>query len=136
MEKNEAAAQETLNTLVRALYRYANNFPQTGFPASLRSLTLPLSTETAPYLARFHGLLLDESFAADPLIKAGYQFRYLLTGTGSGEPGVLGEFEITATPVEFGKTGTKNYFVNQDGRIRMTSQNRPAAADDAQSPED
>jgi hypothetical protein len=71
--------------------------------------------------------LLDESFAANPLIKDGYVFRYLLTNMG-GHEGAWGRYEITATPVEFGKTGSKNYLANP--RIHVTSQNRPATGDD------
>ena len=124
MEKNEAAARGTINTLTRALNRYASGLPRTGFPLSLRLLTTPIESgdvdaESTP--------LLDESFAAEPLIKDGYVFRYLLTNVG-GYQGAWGSYEITATPVEFGKTGSKNYLANP--ALHVTSQNRPAARDD------
>jgi hypothetical protein len=44
-----------------------------------------------------------------------------------GEHG-WGSYEITATPVEFGKTGSKNYLANPN--LHVTSQNRPATDDD------
>jgi hypothetical protein len=74
------------------------------------------------------GPLLDESFAAEPLIKNGYIFQYLLTSVGDGQQQGWGSYEITATPVEFGKTGSKSYLANPNPHV--TSQNRPATDDD------
>jgi hypothetical protein len=124
MEKNETAAKETINAVVVALNRYASRFPRMGFPFHLRILTTPMESQNA-YAGS--GPLLDESFAAEPLIKDGYIFRYLLTSVG-GDEGAWGSYEITATPVEFGKTGSKNYLANP--RLHVTSENRPATADD------
>ena len=129
MEKNETAATETISTLEQALNRYASRFPRMGFPFNLRALTSSTASENI-----YAGVdpLLDESFNAEPLIKAGYVFRYLLT-SGGGSQGDWGSYEITATPVEFGKTGSKNYLANP--RLHATSENRPATADDP-APED
>jgi hypothetical protein len=125
MEQNEAAARDTINMLVGALQRFASRFPKTGFPFNLRMLTTSLEPEN---VYSGSGPLLDESFAADPLIKNGYIFQYLLTSVGDGQQQGWGSFEITATPVEFGKTGSKNYLANPS--LHVTSQNRPAADDD------
>lgn len=119
MEKNEAAARGTINTLTRALNRYASGFPQIGYPLSLSVLTTPMESD----VDRESNPLLDESFAAEPLIKDGYIFRYTLTHVG-GYQGSWGSYEITATPVEFGKTGSKNYLANPT--FHVTSENRPA----------
>jgi hypothetical protein len=129
MEKNEAAARETITALEQALQQYASRFPRLGFPFNLRSLTTPTGTENAAGNAPF----LDESFAVEPLIKNGYIFQYLLTNVGSGNQWVWGRYEITATPVEFGKTGGKNYLA--EPRLHVTTQNRPATEDDP-APED
>jgi hypothetical protein len=125
MEQNEAAARDTINILVGALQRFASRFPKTGFPFNLRMLTISLEPEN---VYSGSGPLLDESFAADPLIKNGYIFQYLLMSVGDGQQQGWGSFEITATPVEFGKTGSKNYLANPS--LHVTSQNRPAADDD------
>jgi hypothetical protein len=125
MEQNEAAARDTINMLVGALQRFASRFPKTGFPFNLRTLTTSLQPEN---LYSGSGPVLDESFAAEPLIKNGYIFQYLLTSVGDGQQQGWGSFEITATPVEFGKTGSKNYLANPS--LHVTSQNRPAADDD------
>jgi hypothetical protein len=125
MEQNEEAARDTIRTLVGALQRYASRHPTMGFPFHLRILTT--STESAS-LYPGQGPLLDESFAAEPLIKNGYIFQYLLTSVGDGREHGWGSYEITATPVEFGKTGSKNYLANPN--LHVTSQNRPATDDD------
>jgi hypothetical protein len=125
MEKNETAALETLNTLEQALNRYASRFPRMGFPFNLRVLT---GSTASGNIYGGNGPLLDESFAAEPLIKNGYIFQYLLTSVGDGNQRGWGSYEITATPVEFGKTGSKNYLA--DPNIHVTSQNRPATDDD------
>jgi hypothetical protein len=131
MERNEAAVKEALSELMNALRQYAMHFPRNGFPSTLRVLTMPMEPED-PYMSK--DPLLDGSFAADPLIKNGYQFRYLLTSVGDCDRSDFGSFEITAFPVEFGKTGSKN-FLADCYRIHVTTQNRPATEEDP-NPED
>jgi hypothetical protein len=125
MEQNETAAKETVRTLIGALQRYASRFPTTGFPFNLQILTIPIESQNV-YAGKEP--LLDDSFAAEPLIKNGYIFQYLLTSVGDGQQRGWGSYEITATPVEFGKTGSKNYLANP--AIHVTSQNRQATDDD------
>ncbi|MCU1333070.1 MAG: hypothetical protein JWM08_2062 [Candidatus Angelobacter sp.] len=130
MEKNEMAARETMNTLARAVQQYASSFPMIGYPFNLRILTTPMEAQNA------YGRkepLLDDSFAAEPLIRNGYIFQYLLTRVGGGYERGWGSYEITATPVEFGKTGGKNYLA--DPRLHVITQNRPATDEDP-GPED
>ena len=130
MEKNEAAARETITMLERALNQYASRFPGMGYPFDLRILTTPVEEENI-YGAQEP--LLDGSFAAEPLIKNGYIFQYLLTSAGSGYQRGWGSYEITAIPVEFGKTGSRNYLANPN--LHVTAQNRPATVEDP-APED
>lgn len=125
MEQNETAAKETIRTLIGALQRYASRFPRMGFPFNLQALTTSMEPENV-YAEKEP--LLDESFAAEPLIKNGYIFHYLFTSVGDGNQRGWGSYEITATPVEFGKTGSKNYLANPN--LHVTLQNRPAAPDD------
>ena len=131
MENNEAAAKETLRELMNALRHYGSRFPRSGFPSTLRVLTEPMEPEN-PDTSKEP--LLDDAFAADPLIKNGYQFRYLLISVGNGERTDPGSYEITAFPLEFGKTGSKN-FLADPYRIHATAENRPATAEDP-GPED
>lgn len=124
MEKNEAAALTNLNEIANALRQYGWQHTRTGVPAELSALTEPFdhgkNVEPTPFL--------DSSFAAVPLVKNGYQFRYVRTAMGGAGQGP-GEFELTATPVEFGKTGAKNYFADFY-QIHVTTENRPANTED------
>ena len=127
MEKNEASAKETLRMLLRDVNAYAARFPLSGYPERLGLMTLP-----APPPYRFlpgAGALLDKSFASDPVVKDGYEFRYLLTSAGDGHS--PGEFAITAAPLEFGTTGSRNYRITHTGGIDCTTENRPATDEDS-----
>jgi hypothetical protein len=131
-EKNEAATQETLTALMNALVIYAQRFPRIGFPAQLNVLTGSKSNDASEE----HAGLLDASFASEPLVKNGYEFRYTLIGRGGLQyaAGVIpiydhGEFQLTATPIQFGKTGSRNYLANQSG-VHVTTANRVATDDD------
>ena len=46
----------------------------------------------------------------------------------SGDEGDFNSFEITAVPVEFGKSGSKSFFTNGAG-LHSTTQNRPATGE-------
>ncbi len=127
LETNDAAAKETLNKIAAAVRNYAQWFPAIGYPRSLTVLTVP-----PPHPAQLPAILfrpiLDESFAKEPLLQQGYEFRYLLTASGDGEESP-GSFEITASPVRFGITGSK-YFLMNDKGLYCTAENRAATDDD------
>lgn len=136
MEKNEAAAYETLNQLERALYGYVQRFPRAGLPSRLHLLTAKADEEAAEE----HAGLLDASFAAEPLIKSGYEFRYVVTDRGGGALleghipfGMHGGYRITARPVEYGKTGIRSYLDSrsvESSGVHTTTENRDATEDD------
>ncbi|HEY7401945.1 MAG TPA: hypothetical protein VIB39_00355 [Candidatus Angelobacter sp.] len=119
IEQNDEAAYNTLVEIVAALRQYGYKNLRSGFPSELNVLTEASNGENA---------YLDKSYAADPLIKDGYQFRYLRTAF-AGDAEGIGEFEVTATPLEFGKTGSKNYLVTFY-QTHVTTENRPATKED------
>jgi len=130
MEKNDAAAKEMLYTVRRALSNWVARFPEYGFPNTLRPLTVPPSHP--PQLpANWFPPMLDQAFAVDPAVVNGYEFRYLLTMPGNG-PGSPGLFQITASPVDFGQTGSRHYFLDEVGQIHCTREDRPATEDDGE----
>lgn len=129
LEENNTAAEQTLSRVRGALTGYASSFPQQGFPHRLLPLTMPPANLPAA-VARFIRPPLEAAFAKDPAVLGGYEFRYLLTMPGNGENSP-GEFEITASPVEFGKTGSHHYLMNQGGAIFCTVEDRPATQDDS-----
>jgi hypothetical protein len=135
-EKNEAAALETLRKMIGAVYNYSNHYPRIGFPSRLDALTGKEGQEPS----EDHSGDLDETFTADPLIINGFRFRYMLTRIGGPSAFTTegltypyadkGAFEIVATPIEFGKTGTRSFLANHGARITWTGENRPATEDD------
>lgn len=49
--------------------------------------------------------------------------------TGDGQSD-FGDYELTAVPVEFGKTGAKNYLADKYS-VHVTKENRPATEQDS-----
>jgi len=132
LEKNETSAQETLRTISNALSSYAQRFPHIGYPTALRALTGAGNEESSEEQAG----LLEASFAGEPVTRNGYEFRYLLTRRGnlrfmlgSIPIGDRGGFQIVATPIQFGKTGSRNYLATENG-IHITTDNRDATEED------
>lgn len=82
-----------------------------------------------PSVVPEHAYLVDPAFMQDPARKDGYLFHYNLIDSGLGRRDSA-QYQITATPVEFGKTGKKSYFINQTGVIRFTTENRDANEND------
>jgi hypothetical protein len=132
LEKNEAAAEETLSAIRTALNNYAQQFPQSGYPAQLQML---LGAGDKKEASEEHAGLLDASFAPEPLIKDGYEFRYSLTRRsevryiGPLAIGDRGDFQLIATPIDFGRTGSKRYLVTSS-EFHVTTENREATEDD------
>lgn len=130
MEKNDVAAREILQTVRNALVTYASMFPVYGYPHSLRPLTVPLA-QTPAHRTRAFPPLLGETFADDPAVLNGYQFQYRLTMPGNGVES-WGRFELTAAPVEFGKSGSRYYLIDEQNLTHCTQENRPATTDDGE----
>jgi hypothetical protein len=128
MERNDAAAKGTLARVQIALRSYAAQHSAYGYPRTLRPLTLT-PPHPAQLPANFFPPMLDTAFADAPAIVNGYEFQYLLTMPGDGASS-FGAFEITAAPVEYGKTGSIHYLTDDSGVIHCTKEDRPATQDD------
>src|SRR5215472_11264031 len=149
MGRNGSAAAATLNEICVALAEYRNTYQGAGYPSSLEALAGPAEPATdqsqqaeevedddspppespPARVPPQYGHLLDPSFLEKPLIKDGYEFHYRLIDPGVAEESG-GRFQITATPVQFGKTGSRNYFVDQTAVIRFARENREANEND------
>jgi hypothetical protein len=114
-----AAASSVLRALDNALMAYCSTYSELGFPSSLAAL----SGEKQSPASADHAMILDESFLASPLVKYGYEFRYTLT---SGGKQCSGSFHIVAVPMDPNESGTRSYFIDKTGLIRVTSENREA----------
>jgi len=115
------ATESNLRTLTTALVTYISTYPESGYPTSLRALSGTQDEEPSPD----HAMLIDPSWLEDPVIRDGYEFRYTLNDSGAGQ-GRDARWQITATPVELGKAGSRSFFTDQTGVIRVTSESRPA----------
>ncbi len=107
-DKNEAAAIEALKNIAEAVESYRRTY--TRLPDSLSSLGPPLH---GPASAQAAGLV-DSDIATG--MKNGYSFRFVIVGaSGLGAPA---KFELSATPLNYGRTGHRSFFVDADGALR------------------
>ncbi len=119
MAANEASAVGTLRTYNTAMVTYASECQSIGFPASVTNLGAGNEKCEGANLV---GPLL----AAPAPIKSGYRFFY-----SPGPADNLGHvisYTITADPMTENTTGSRHFFTDQTGIIRM-SNGEPATAD-------
>ncbi|HET6935253.1 MAG TPA: hypothetical protein VFI72_10470, partial [Candidatus Angelobacter sp.] len=116
----EAAAMDMLRGINGAEKKYAATY-KSGFSATLKALSGLPTDQPGPD----HALLLDPAMASTPAVKSGYVFRYTQLDSS--------HYQVTASPVEFGKTGAKSFFMDENGQIRVTSEDREAGRNDSQS---
>ncbi|HET9741932.1 MAG TPA: hypothetical protein VFQ00_04210 [Terriglobales bacterium] len=115
--QNEQTAMMNLQALAGALGDYSDQYPTDGFPSKLDALGgSPPSQPDSD-----HAQLIDNELATTH-VQSGYSFDY--------ERSSVDSFEITARPLDFGKTGSKNFFIDQSRVIRVTEEDRQATAQD------
>ncbi|MCQ9208015.1 MAG: type II secretion system GspH family protein [Omnitrophica bacterium] len=107
MNANELGAIAALRTANNACQGYYNVITPHTYPADLATLadTFP------PYIDHVLANAVDINHT-----KQGYYFTYTLGATGES-------FTIIAWPSTFGRTGARNFFVNELGAIYYNSQN-------------
>jgi len=107
-DKNEQAAIEALKDITGAVEAYRHKFAR--LPDSLSSLGPPLH---GPANATAAGLVETDLAAG---MKNGYSFRYVIVGaSGLGAPA---KFELAATPLTYGRTGHRSFFLDAAGTLR------------------
>jgi type IV pilus assembly protein PilA len=121
MAANEASAVSALRTYTMALANYANQCQNLGFPASPQNL------------GRGNGdcdgaNLVDSELAAPRTIRNGYRFLY--SPGPADNLGHVVSYSITADPITENTTGSRHFFTDESGVIRM-SRGEPATADSA-----
>jgi Domain of unknown function (DUF4190)/zinc-ribbon domain len=132
---NEASAAASLRTIASAAFIYSTKYSN-GYPPSLVAID-----GTADGAASCdHAQLLDSELASGR--RRGYVFTYTPVPNGEIEARTLSaqakangctvpgaeSFTITAEPLRRGTTGTKSFFVDQTGVIRV-EENGTAGAD-------
>jgi hypothetical protein len=103
----EQEALESLKAVARAIEKYRRSYAH--LPESLAKLAAP--KKGAP-TAEAAGLL-DIEIAAGK--KNGYTFRYVIVG--ASDVGAPAQYEISATPSVYGRTGKTSFFRDASGAI-------------------
>jgi hypothetical protein len=115
---NEASAVGSVRTLNTAALTYAASFEEIGYPGTLASIGGNGDQCEPPNPD--HACLIDPVLASGE--KSGYRFTFVRTGKD--------EYHVTARPIEFGTTGTRSFYSDQSGVIRMTSEDREPTVED------
>ena len=104
---NEVAAVSNMRTLHQSCQGYYNTITPHGYPDSLTDMAAP--NLNPPFIS---SSLANATSAVTPI--QGYYYVYT--------PGANNEsFTIVAWPVRFGRTGAKNFFVEETGRTTFTN---------------
>jgi len=150
--RNEKAAAATLMKILSALSVHQRGHPDSSLPAALDVLSQPVTQEESaaeedsdepdpeksddhegsaarneppPSYVYLPGII----FRGNRAVKDGYEFRYTLIEAATTQDG-NGKYQLTATPIEFGETGKKSYFIDQSYDLHFTMENRPANEND------
>jgi hypothetical protein len=119
----ENNAVDNLRQIAAALDSYRQAFgklpdtlAQLGAAPVSPAATVNASPEISPDAAN----LIDADLAAGE--KGGYKFRYRIvpsaTATTDEDQNKLAGYELAATPVTYGKTGTRSFFLDSTGALR------------------
>lgn len=106
-DKNEAAAIDSLKQLVEAVEAYRHKYAR--LPDSLSSLGAPARGAASATAAG----LVDSDLASGA--KDGYSFRYVIVGAST--LGAPAKFELSATPLSYGRTGRRSFFRDSEGAL-------------------
>jgi type IV pilus assembly protein PilA len=109
---NESAAVGSLRTLYSANASYAKSQPQRGYPRKLSDLSMPSGSEGGEEIT----CGIDAALASG--VRAGYRFTYTPSSSSGDEK--MDTYEVSADPLEPGKSGKRHFFLNESGVIRMS----------------
>ncbi len=107
MDQNERDAIRTLKDVAKAIETYRRTY--TKLPGSLSNLGPPAKGASTSAAAG----LVDAELAAGS--KSGYAFRYVIVGASA--VGAQARYELAATPLVYGTTGRRSFFVDENGLI-------------------
>ena len=107
METTEKGALEAVKKIAEALEIYRNKYLR--LPGSLANLGPPLHGAAGIEAAG----LLDSDYANG--MKNGYNFRYVIVG--GSNLGAPAKYELSATPLRYGRTGQRSFFRDSNGGL-------------------
>jgi hypothetical protein len=105
IEETEKGALESLKTIASAVDSYRNKYLH--LPESLANLVSPARGKPGVEAAS----LLDAELAKGA--KNGYTFRYVIAG--ASDLGAPAKYELSATPLRYGRTGRRSFFRDSNG---------------------
>ena len=121
MAAREEVATEALHKICAAIDTYQKAFEK--LPETLAQLGPAPKEGISPDAA---GLLKDDLISG---AVEGYTIRYQVLPSGAG--GAERQFELAATPTEYGKSGKRSFFMNATGKLRGADKmGAPATAAD------
>lgn len=115
---NDAAAATTLRTLNTAEITYVTTYPTAGFAATLGVLG-PGGANCGTATPSSTGACLVDNVvgcATAPCPKGGYE--YFIVSSSTSAP--YGDYTASATPMQVGQTGSRNWCTNDDAVVRMS----------------
>lgn len=107
IESTEKSAIESVNKVAGAVEAYRNKYLR--LPESLANLGQPLHGAANGEAAG----LLDSDLANG--MKAGYNIRYAILGAST--LGAPAKYELSATPLQYGRTGRRSFFRDSNGTL-------------------
>ncbi len=129
MAANQSSAVANLRTVTTAAVSYWIVYGN-GYPPSLAAMGGPGPSATCAA-----AVLVDDTIAAAPNQKSGYQFAYVGTQgnvtnspVGCGAAGFNG-YLATATPISFGQTGNMSYCSSEPGVIHFDTTGATASSE-------
>jgi type IV pilus assembly protein PilA len=108
---NEASAVGGIRAINIAEVTYANNYPKVGYACELYQLCGDAQHATSTGAG-----LLENTLSSGT--KDGYRFRVM---TCSEDNGVFNHYQIAATPLQPGSTGTRTFCTDETGVINFIS---------------
>ena len=107
IEATEKDALESLKMIAEAIESYRSKYPH--LPESLANLASPAHGKPNAEAAG----LLDADLAKGT--KDGYTFRYVIAG--ASDVGAPAKYELSATPLRYGRTGRRSFFRDANGVV-------------------
>jgi hypothetical protein len=107
MDSTESGAIEALKTIAEGIEAYRRKYSR--LPDSLASLGPPLHGAATADAAG----LVDSDLATG--MKNGYALRYVIVGAST--VGAPAKYELSATPLHYGRTGQRSFFRDSNGGL-------------------
>ena len=119
IEATEKDALESLKVIAAAIESYRSKYPH--LPESLANLASPARGKPNAEAAG----LLDSDLAKGA--KDGYTFRYVIAG--ASDVGAPAKYELSATPLRYGRTGRRSFFRDANGVIHAADRQGAVGAE-------